>query len=66
VIGAIAFIAATLTRVAGIISLLASLCLWLALAVALYLPCIKIGLLRTCTPVQSASGSKQHVETPQT
>ena len=53
VLGAIAFVAAaafialTVTRVAGIVSLLASLCLWLAIAIGVYLVCIKIGLLRT-------------------
>jgi hypothetical protein len=55
-----ALIAAT-TRVGGIISLLASLCLWLAL----YLLCIKMGQLRSYTPDQPAPDAKQHVETPQ-
>jgi hypothetical protein len=57
VLGAVAFAAAvfialTVTRIAGIVSLLASLCLWLALAVGLYLLCIKLGLQRTYTSDQ--------------
>ncbi len=48
-VAAAAFIAATVTQTAGILSLLASLCLWLGIAVGFYLACIKIGLLRTYT-----------------
>lgn len=42
-----AFIAVTITLIAGAASLLAALGLWLILALLLYLLCVKVGWLRT-------------------
>jgi hypothetical protein len=54
---AAAFIAATVTHLAGAASLLLALGLWLALAVGLYGFCVRAGLLRTYTADQKRGDS---------
>lgn len=57
-VGIAAFIAATLAYISGAASLFLALAIWFAVAVGLYLLCIKVGLLRTYEKQKEEQGKQ--------